>query len=106
LFSPRFRLRPPSKVTHIWPSAILSYDPATAAQTESLNAPIIAATLAFGGKVASGFGAFQGPALAAGGSSCAAGLLIVLAPGVCDVHPTPLGRDLLAGAVVHALAHS
>lgn len=84
----------------------LSYDPTTAAGTEALNAPIIAATLAFGGKVASGFDAFKGPALAAGGSSCAAGLLIVLAPGVCDVHPTPLGRDLLAGAVVHALAHS
>lgn len=82
----------------------LSYDPATAAGTEALNAPIVAATLAFGGKVASGFDAFKGPALAAGGSSCAAGLLIVLAPGVCDVHPTPLGRDLLAKAVVNALA--
>ena len=58
----------------------LSYDPATAASTESVNAPIIAATLAFGGKVASGFDAFRGPALAAGGSSCAAGLLIVLSP--------------------------
>lgn len=82
----------------------LSYDPASAAATETLNAPIIAATLAFGGKVASGFDAFKGPALAAGGSSCAAGLLIVVAPGVCDVHPTPLGRDLLANAVVDAIA--
>src|SRR5450759_2274728 len=84
----------------------LSYDPATAASTESANAPIIAATLAFGGKVASGFDAFRGPALAAGGSSCAASLLIVLSPGVCDVHPTPKGRDLLAKAVVNAIAHS
>lgn len=82
----------------------LSYDPATAAATQALNAPIVAATEAFGGTVASGFDAFQGPALAAGGSSCAAGLLIVLAPGVCDVHPTPLGRDLLAKAVVDAAA--
>ncbi len=81
----------------------LSYDKLSAAVTQALNAPIIAATDAFGGTVASGFDAFQGPALAAGGSSCAAGLLIVLAPGVCDVHPTPLGRDLLAQAVVNAV---
>jgi hypothetical protein len=40
------------------------------------------------------------------GVSCAAGLLIVLSPGVCDVHPTPKGRDLLAKAVVNAIAHS
>jgi lysophospholipase L1-like esterase len=84
----------------------LSYDAATAAGTQSLNAPIIAATEAFGGKVASGFKAFQGPALAAGGSSCAAGLLIRLPDGTCDVHPTPLGRDLLAAAVVKAVSKS
>jgi hypothetical protein len=84
----------------------LSYDRTTAAGTQALNAPIIDATSAFGGIVASGFDAFEGPALAAGGSSCAAGLLIVLAPGVCDVHPTPLGRDLLAAAVVNAIAQS
>jgi hypothetical protein len=83
----------------------LSYDPLSAAATESLNAPIIAATDAFGGTVASGFDAFKGPALAAGGSSCAAGLLIVLSPGHCDVHPTPLGRDLLAQAVVNAVTN-
>jgi len=82
----------------------LKYDAADEAATQALNAPIIAATQAFGGKVASGFDAFKAPALAAGGSSCAAGLLIVLAPGVCDVHPTPLGRDLLAKAVVDAVA--
>jgi lysophospholipase L1-like esterase len=84
----------------------LSYDPPTAAATQALNAPIIAATVAFGGKVASGFDAFKGPALAAGGSSCAAGLLIPLPDGTCDVHPTPLGRDLLASAVVSAAASS
>ena len=81
----------------------LAYDPTTAAGTIQLNAPIIDASEAFHAKIASGFDAFQGPALSAGGSSCAAGLLIVLAPGVCDVHPTPLGRDLLAGAVVSAV---
>ena len=53
--------------------------------------------------MASGFDAFQPAAVAAGGSSCAAGLLIVLSPGVCDVHPSPAGRDLLARAVVEAV---
>lgn len=80
----------------------LAYDPASAAGTRALNAPIIAATLASGGVVADGFAAFQPLALAAGGSSCAAGLLIQLAPGQCDVHPSPKGRDLLAAAVVKA----
>ncbi len=86
----------------------LSYDTATALGTEALNAPIIDATHAFGGIVASGFDAFKGPANAAGGSSCAAGLLIVLStsPLSCDVHPTPLGRDLLAAAVVKAIVGS
>jgi hypothetical protein len=81
----------------------LAYDPTTAAGTMQLNTPIIDASEPFHAKIASGFDAFQGPALSAGGSSCAAGLLIVLAPGVCDIHPTLLGRDLLAGAVVSAV---
>ncbi len=80
----------------------LAYDPATAAGTQALNAPIAATARQFGGVVADGFAAFQGPALAAGGSSCAAGLLIVLAPGKCDVHPTLKGQDLLAQAVARA----
>jgi lysophospholipase L1-like esterase len=85
----------------------LSYDPATAAGTQALNAPIIDAANAYGALVASGFDAFEGPALATPDkSSCEAGLLIVLAPGVCDVHPTPAGRDLLAAAIVGAIAAS
>ena len=87
----------------------LSYDAATAAGTEALNAPIIDATKAFGGLVASGFDAFEGPALAtADKSSCEAGLLIVVSasPLACDVHPSPLGRDMLAGAIVNAVADS
>jgi lysophospholipase L1-like esterase len=79
------------------------YHSAAAGGTQRLNARLIAGTMAFGGTVASGFDAFQGPALAAGGSSCAAGLLIRLPDGTCDVHPTPLGRDLLAAAVVKAV---
>jgi lysophospholipase L1-like esterase len=56
--------------------------------------------------VASGFDAWKPVALAAGGSSCAAGLLILLPTGKCDIHPSPAGRDLLAGAIVQTIADS
>jgi lysophospholipase L1-like esterase len=56
--------------------------------------------------VASGFDAFKPAAMAAGGSSCAAGLLIMLPTGKCDIHPSPAGRDLLAGAILQTIANS
>src|SRR5260370_37201177 len=77
----------------------LTYDAAGQARTIALNTPIIDATNANGGIVASGFDAFEARALAHRGSSCAAGLLIVLTPGHCDVHPSPQGRNALAGAL-------
>lgn len=70
---------------------------------KALNAPMIAAAAAHGVVVADGLGAWRATANAAGGSSCAAGLLIPLPSGGCDVHPTPKGRDLLAGAVIDAI---
>jgi lysophospholipase L1-like esterase len=82
----------------------LAYDKTTAAGTKALNKPIIDASDAFDATIASGFNAFKSRALATPHkSSCEAGLLIVLAPGVCDVHPTPLGRDLLARAIVRSV---
>lgn len=87
----------------------LSYDEATASGTSALNAQVIDATEAYGGIVASGFDAFKSPALATPDkSSCEAGLLIVTAtnPLKCDVHPSPVGRDLLAAAIVKAVANS
>ncbi|OLB81071.1 MAG: hypothetical protein AUI15_40420 [Actinobacteria bacterium 13_2_20CM_2_66_6] len=71
-----------------------------------LNGPMIAAANAHGALIADGLAAWA-PA-AAGGSSCVAGLLIVtkISPLTCDVHPTPKGRDLLAGAVVSTIAAS
>jgi lysophospholipase L1-like esterase len=73
----------------------------------ALAGPMIAAAAANGALVASGLEAWRATATAApfNGSSCAAGLLIATPP-TCDVHPTPLGRDLLAGAVLQALAAS
>jgi hypothetical protein len=52
-----------------------------------------------GGKVADGFAAFEGPSAAFGGSPCAAGLLIKLPDGTCNIHPSPAGHLLLAQAI-------
>jgi lysophospholipase L1-like esterase len=78
----------------------LSYsDPAQVAGTEALNSVIASVTEKFGGKVADGFAAFEGPSAAFGGSPCAAGLLIKLPDGTCNVHPSPAGHLLLAQAI-------
>jgi lysophospholipase L1-like esterase len=78
----------------------LSYsDPAQVAGTQLLDSVIASVTEAFGGKVADGFAAFEGPSLAAGGSPCAAGLLIKLPDGTCNIHPSPAGHLLLAQAI-------
>jgi lysophospholipase L1-like esterase len=81
-------------------------DPASVAGVQGLNDQMIDAAHAFGVLIASGFDAWAPVAARAGGDSCAAGLLIVLPNGGCDVHPTALGRDLLAQAVVQAVASS
>jgi lysophospholipase L1-like esterase len=78
----------------------LSYsDPTQVAGTEELNSAIASVTEKFGGKVADGFAAFEGPSLAAGGSPCTAGLLIKLPDGTCNIHPSPAGHQLLAKAI-------
>jgi lysophospholipase L1-like esterase len=82
----------------------LSYtDPSSIAGTQFLNSAVTGVTHAFGGVIADGFAAFQGPSTAFGGSPCAAGLLIKLPNGACDVHPTQAGQQLLADAVLQAL---
>ncbi len=78
----------------------LSYsDPTQVAGTEELNSAIASVTEKFGGKVANGFAAFEKLSLAAGGSPCAAGLLIKLPDGTCNIHPSPAGHQLLAQAI-------
>jgi lysophospholipase L1-like esterase len=78
----------------------LSYsDPAEVAGTEALNSAIASVTEKFGGKIADGFAAFEGPSAAFGGSPCAAGLLIKLPDGTCNIHPSPAGHLLLARAI-------
>jgi lysophospholipase L1-like esterase len=82
----------------------LSYsDPAQVAGALFLNSVIAGVTTAFGGIVANGFAAFQGPSAAFGGSPCAAGLLIRLPGGTCNIHPSPAGHRLLAAAIAEAI---
>ena len=66
----------------------ISYsDPAQVAGTEALNSAIASVTEKFGGKVADGFAAFEGPSAAFGGSPCAAGLLTKHPDGTCTSTP-------------------
>jgi lysophospholipase L1-like esterase len=82
----------------------LSYsDPAQIAGAQFLNSVISGVAAQFGVTVANGFAAFQGPSLAFGGSPCAAGLLIELPDGTCNIHPSPAGHKLLAAAIAQAI---
>jgi lysophospholipase L1-like esterase len=82
----------------------LSYsDPAQIAGAQFLNAVIAGVAAPFGVTVADGFAAFAGPSAAFGGSPCAAGLLIKLPDGTCNIHPSPAGHKLLAAAIAQAI---
>ena len=79
-------------------------DPVQVFVISSLNAVVAGVTQGFGGRVGDGFAAFGAIALsAAGGDSCAAGLLIKLADGTCNIHPSAFGANVLAQAVQAAL---
>lgn len=80
-------------------------DALTTGAIAMVNQVVAERTLAWGGIVADGFGAFAAAAAADAGDSCAAGLIIPVAstPLTCDSHPSAAGRALLAGAVVTAL---
>lgn len=82
----------------------LSYiDPAQIAGAAFLNSAISGVTTAFGGIVADGFGAFGAASAPYGGDPCAAGLLIKLPDGTCNVHPTAAGHRVLAAAIAAAI---
>lgn len=81
-------------------------DPTSVGLTLALDSQMVAAGAPFGVLIADGFSAWKPAAAAAGGDSCAAGLLIRTSPTACDVHPTATGRDLLAKALVNTIADS
>jgi len=64
---------------------------------DRLNAALVARALDHGGLVADGLAAFA--TAAGGGDPCAAGLLIAMPDGTCDIHPSPLGDQVLADAI-------
>jgi GDSL-like Lipase/Acylhydrolase family len=80
-------------------------DPTGTFLISQVNHVVADRTLAWGGIVADGFGAFAAASTAFGGDTCAAGLRIVVlsSPLTCDIHPSIAGRDLLAQAIVNAL---
>jgi lysophospholipase L1-like esterase len=81
----------------------LSYsDPVQVAATQFLDSVIAGAATLNSGIVADGFAAFQGPSAAFAGDPCAAGLLIKLPNGTCNIHPSPVGHRLLAAAIAKA----
>jgi lysophospholipase L1-like esterase len=60
--------------------------------------------------IADGYAAFHAASAAFGNSACQAGLLIKLPPSpynsfACDIHPSPLGRLVLAATVESVLPH-
>lgn len=85
--------------------ALVSYystdyrDPLVTGGVVALNAAVARAAAANRAVVADGFGAVQKAAAVAGGDTCAAGLLIALPTGGCDVHPTRAGHRVLARAL-------
>lgn len=91
------------------PIVVLTYyslnyaDPAQVAGTLFLNSVIAGATQAAGGVVANGFTAFAVPSAAHGGDPCAAGLLIKLPDGSCNIHPSAEGQQVLAAAIASAI---
>jgi len=74
-------------------------DPVATGIVIALNQVIADAAHQFQGRVADAFTPFFVASHPFGGDPCAAGLLIRLPTGGCDVHPSVAGRNLLANAV-------
>jgi len=85
--------------------AVTSYAANYADATEvtgltSLNAVLIGLAPAFDVTIADAFTAFLAADTTFAGDSCAAGLLIRLPNGTCDIHPSLAGQALIAQTVV------
>ena len=78
-------------------------DPLQTGGIGALNVAAAQVAAQFGVRIAEGFGAFALASAPYGGDTCAAGLLIRFTPALCDVHPSPKGRDLLADTVLKHL---
>jgi lysophospholipase L1-like esterase len=79
-------------------------DPLQTGAVAALNAEAAGVAAQFDVTVADGFGAFLAASAPAGGDNCAAGLLYRLSATKCDEHPSALGQQVLAGAVLSVVA--
>jgi lysophospholipase L1-like esterase len=77
-------------------------DPVQVKQVKAIDAALTQVTRRYHGKIADGFTAFRLASLRTGGDPCAAGLLIKLPTGGCDVHPTAAGHRVLTAALAWA----
>ena len=81
-----------------------SADPLFIEAVQALDQVMTQVGTNFGAKFADAFTAFQIASALHSGDPCASGLLIRLTPTTCDVHPSPIGRDVLAATVILASA--
>jgi len=75
-------------------------DPLQTGGVMALRTALAGVAASFDATVADAFMGFAVASLMTGGDTCAAGLLIRMPNGTCDVHPSPRGRDLLAALVL------
>lgn len=66
----------------------------------ALNGILATVANTFGVQVADAFATFNAASVPAGGNACAAGLLIPLSAGICDIHPSAAGQALIAQTVL------
>jgi lysophospholipase L1-like esterase len=76
-----------------------STDPTFRAVVQAMNGVIAQAAAAFGSRTADVFSAFDAASGPPTFDACAAGLLIPLPGGGCDVHPTQAGAELIAETI-------
>lgn len=76
-------------------------DPPGIIQEDALNQAITLSARRYGAVVVNGMMAFG--LAAAGRSYCAAGFMAPTWAGNCDIHPSPVGREVLAAALVAAV---
>jgi lysophospholipase L1-like esterase len=76
-----------------------SIDPSTRAVVQAMNGAIEQTGAAFGVETADVFSAFDAASGPPAFDACAAGLLIPLPTGGCDIHPTQAGAELIAQTI-------
>ncbi len=74
-------------------------DPLSVGALTALNNTLSQVAKNFGYPIADGYAAFKAIASKYNGDACKAGLLIKLPDGTCNIHPSAIGREVLAATV-------